>query len=118
MSKKKTKVKKRRKRETVVEESLVTADNLLITQPPKEAAKAREELKMSEGEMRTRLERELRRYIKRRGGLRKGLENDKKAKAIVAKLMKALGREKMEWDQEIHVPGYDNPTVRDLVGVI
>ena len=57
-----------------------------------------------------RLERELRRYVRKGnpgqlvGGFRKGLpkEDEKKAK----RLMKALGRDKVAWDITILVPGF------------
>lgn len=54
-----------------------------------------------------RLERELRRYVKRAGGFRKGLpEADKKT---ATRLMKVLGRDEPEWNTGILIPGYDIP---------
>lgn len=58
-------------------------------------------------------ERELRRYIKRDGGLRKNLP--KKAADRVRVLMKKLKRTgKPKWNQDIVIPGYDNPTVSGI----
>lgn len=50
------------------------------------------------------LERQLRVFVKKAGGFRKGLTPEKidLAKAI----MKALDRKKPEWDEEIPVPGF------------
>ncbi len=110
--------KKRKKKKLVTENSLVNAENLMMVQPPKRKEEDTAALAMTDALMKIKLERELRRYVKRSGGLRKGLENHKETKARVEKLMKALGRTKMVWDQEINVPGYDDPSVRDLTGVI
>ena len=56
-------------------------------------------------ELKVGLERELRRYVKKSGGFRKGLpkEDEKKAR----KIMKRLGRKKLEWDLTILVPGFE-----------
>ena len=99
--------------------TLVTPENIMLTQPPKRKEEDKVALAMTNAEMKIKLEREFRRYVPRRGGqLRKGLEDNKAVIQRVKSLMKALGRSKMAWDPEIHVPGIDNPTVRDLTGVI
>ena len=114
---------KKRKKKLKSDNDLATPENVLLTMPPEEKKKVNPLLSASDAEMRVRLERELRRYVKRAGGLRKGLEDNKKVKDTVRRLCKALDRDcgslsKVRWDQEIHVPGYDNPTVRDLTGVM
>jgi hypothetical protein len=58
-------------------------------------------------------EREIRRYVKRAGGYRKGLSE--KDKAQCATLLRKLGRQEIAWDPTIQVPGYDNPTVANLI---
>lgn len=108
---KKTKKKKKK--------SLVNVDNLKLISPPKKDQGVSGLLNMSEKEMQIRLERELRRYIKRSGGLRKGLEKNKKVITRVKDLCKSLKRDASDldnivWDQEIHVPGYDDPSVKGM----
>lgn len=58
-------------------------------------------------------ERELRRYVKRAGGFRKGLPEAQKDTA--RGLMKILDRKKPEWDVKILIPGYDKPTCTGMV---
>jgi len=62
------------------------------------------------------LEREIRRYVRRAGGYRKGLSQEKRE--LCGKLLaKRQGphHAKVEIDPEILVPGLDNPTVSNLV---
>jgi hypothetical protein len=59
------------------------------------------------------LERELRRYVPKRGGcLRKGL--DPSFQKRVDELLRLLGRTEMQWDPSIVVPGMDAPTVAGI----
>ena len=58
-------------------------------------------------------ERELRRYVKKTGGFRKGLPEVQKDTALG--LMKILDRKSPAWDKKIIVPGYDKPTCADMV---
>lgn len=99
--------------------SLVTVDNLKLVDGQEEKKEKSRLLKMDDASMRVALERELRRYVKRSGGLRKGLEDKKKVVKRVKQLCKSLGRDasnmkKVSWDHEIHVPGLDNPTVKGM----
>ncbi len=50
------------------------------------------------------LEHELRKYIKRSGGFRKGLPEFEKQRA--KQLMEIAGKEKLKWDLSIDIPGY------------
>lgn len=58
-------------------------------------------------------EREIRKYVKKTGGYRKGLPY--KDEAHCGDLLKKMGRKKVEWDRNIIVPGIDKPTVKDIV---
>ena len=105
--------KKRKVRKGTEKESLVTLGNVRLVRPHKD----RDEdglFSIEEGEMKIKLEREFRRFIKRSGGLRKGLEGDKKVMERVGKLQKALKRKELAWDPKIFVPGIDNPTVKGM----
>ena len=100
--------------------SLVTVDNLTLIAPPRKKREGPDPLKMSNAEMRLKLERELRRYVKRAGGLRKGHEKNKTVIARVKALCKVLGRDassmkKVKWDFELHIDGYDNPSVKNMI---
>lgn len=64
------------------------------------------------------IEREIRRYVKRGGGYRKGLAGSDKARCarliiLRAKLSDNKGKESLgvRWDHEVEVPGLDQPTV-------
>jgi len=60
------------------------------------------------------MEREIRRYVRKAGGYRKGLPESEKAKC--AKLLIKLGRSKsISWDETIILPGIDKPTVTGMV---
>jgi len=61
-----------------------------------------EVLTESEAEKRA-VEREIRRYIKRSGGFRKGLS--KAGKMEAKRLLKIAGRKELKWDLDIVVPG-------------
>lgn len=50
------------------------------------------------------IERELRKYIKRSGGYRKNLSAELEQRC--EKLMKVIGRKKLEWDTSISLPGF------------
>lgn len=50
------------------------------------------------------VERELRKFIARHGGFRKGLSAELKARC--EQLMKVIGRTKLEWDFTIDIPGF------------
>ena len=58
-------------------------------------------------------ERELRRYVRKDGGYRKGLSEEKVERC--KKSMKRLGRKNVKWDKTIVVPGLDKPTVKGMV---
>lgn len=82
----------------------------------KKAQKTSAEKEMEE---KVRREREIRRYIKKSGGLRKGLSESDKAKCavLIRAAVKAKDRDNLEfvWDDSITVPGMDNPTVANIV---
>ena len=65
----------------------------------------KEEQEVLTDETKVGLERELRRYIKKSGGFRKGLTKDDEKKA--RKIMKRLGRTELKWDLTILVPGFE-----------
>lgn len=80
----------------------------------KQEAKANAPVPMTEKE-KIALEREIRRYVRRAGGYRKGLPQKKKE--LCAKLLakrKGPLRAKVVIDPEILVPGLDKPTVANL----
>jgi hypothetical protein len=71
--------------------------------------------KVAPKEQKVLTERELRRYIKKEGGFRKGLSE--KEKEVCKDLLKSLGRQEddLKWNQDILVPGVDKPTVKGMV---
>jgi hypothetical protein len=71
--------------------------------------------KIAPEEQKVLTERELRRYIKKEGGFRKGLSE--KDKEICKDLLKKAGREEddLKWNPDILVPGVDKPTVKGMV---
>ena len=102
----KKRVKKRRSKPKLAE-GHVDANGIPTTKKPP----ARQ--KVSPEQHTAMMERELRRYVKRNGGFRKGLPSAHKEVAL--RLMKKLGRKKPEWDKSIVLPGLDNPTVARLL---
>ncbi len=83
--------KKAKKKDDVIRaEGLTDAD---IAQPIKE------KLAVDPGYLR--LERQLRVYVKRSGGMRKGLTETAEKKAMA--ILKKLKREKLEWDETVDV---------------
>lgn len=82
------------------------------------AVSSREVEEVLDGDDRVNFERELRRFVKKNGGPRKGLP-DKAIKRAMG-LSRMLGRpvsepKKLKWDLGVFVPGLDNPTVKGMV---
>lgn len=59
------------------------------------------------------IEKELRRYIRKDGGYRKGLSPEDKERC--RKLMGIAGRNSLIWDKSISIKGMDKPTVANIV---
>jgi hypothetical protein len=64
------------------------------------------------------IERDIRRYVKKSGGYKKGLSDEDMLRA--QKVLREAGRlpaegERPQWDMNVPVPGIDNPSVKDLI---